>query len=65
MSLDEIKNLPVIERIQAMEILWDSLCHDNEAIKSPDWHTKILENRREMLVSGQARFISLTQLKDL
>ena len=44
-------NLPLekmssIEKLVAMEKLWDDLCH-SVGCQSPDWHKKILEEREE------------------
>jgi hypothetical protein len=65
MSRAEIEEMSILERIQAMEMLWDSLCQDEEEIQPPSWHEEVLEERRIGLESGKARFISLSQLKDL
>ena len=59
----EIKNMSTIERIQAMELLWDALTHDDNAIESPSWHEEILRGRKEKIESGETKFISLDQLK--
>jgi putative addiction module component (TIGR02574 family) len=59
----EIKNMSVIERLQAMEELWNSLCHEEIEIESPEWHKDILEARRKKIVKGEAEFISLEDLK--
>lgn len=58
------KSLPIENRIMLMEELWDSLCHENEEIKSPTWHQEILEERMELIKSGQAKFISIQELKN-
>ncbi len=46
-----------------MEKLWDSLCHEESEIESPEWHKEILESRREKIKKGEAEFISLEYLK--
>ncbi len=63
MSIAEIKNMSTIERIQAMELLWDALSHEEKEIKSPAWHEEILRIRKKRIDSGEAKFISLNQLK--
>lgn len=63
MTITEIKKMSIIERLQAMEELWDSLCHEENEIESPGWHKDILESRRKKIKEGEAEFISLKDLK--
>jgi putative addiction module component (TIGR02574 family) len=63
MTITEIKKMSIIERLQAMEELWDSLCHEENEIESPEWHKDILESRRKRIKEGKAEFISLADLK--
>ena len=44
-----------------MEVLWDSLRTANP--DSPEWHGKVLAERRAKIESGEANFISGTELK--
>lgn len=45
------------EKIQAMELLWDDLCHSTDSISSPSWHKKVLQNRECLLEEGSDEFI--------
>ncbi|MBT3879693.1 MAG: addiction module protein [Candidatus Scalindua sp.] len=63
MTITEIKKMSIIERLQAMEELWDSLCHEENEIESPGWHKDILESRRKKIKEGEAEFVSLEDLK--
>ncbi len=63
MTTTEIKKMSTIERLRAMEELWDALCHEEEEIKSPAWHGKILEERKNKIKSGEAEFITIEDLK--
>ncbi len=63
MTITEIKKMSTIERLQAMEELWDALCHDDQEIESPVWHEEILEERRKKLETSKAEFISIEDLK--
>jgi len=49
--------------LQAIELLWDSLVYENDAVKTPEWHEEILQERKEKNASGGATFISLADLK--
>ncbi len=63
MNSIEIKKMSVIERLQAMEAIWDSLLHEEPEIESPEWHKNILEERKRKIEDGKAEFISLKALK--
>ena len=64
MSTVEIENMTHIERLQTMESLWDSLTHDGAEMASPDWHSNILEKRKQNLNSGDTQFLSLETVRD-
>jgi hypothetical protein len=55
--------MSVIERLQAMETLWDSLVDEESEIESPKWHQEILEERKRKIDTGNAEFLSLEELK--
>ncbi|OYW38580.1 MAG: hypothetical protein B7Z35_06795 [Hydrogenophilales bacterium 12-61-10] len=54
-NLDALTQLPLAERLAAMESLWDSLCNDDAAELSPPWHASVLEERLSELADGQHR----------
>ena len=51
------------KRLQAMEALWDSPIYENGEIDTPNWNEKILEERKNKISNGKAKFISLSELK--
>lgn len=59
----EIKQMSTIERLQTMELLWDSLLDEESEIESPEWHRDVLEERKRKIENGKAEFISLEELK--
>ncbi len=63
MNIDELKKLSSAERIQAMEALWDSMLYEGGEINTPEWHTRILEQRKKAIADGSAKFISISKLK--
>ena len=63
MTISEISKMSVLERLQIMEALWDSLTREPAGIESPKWHEEILSDRKEKIESGNADFISLEELK--
>ncbi len=60
-SPTDLVELPLSERIKCMEILWESLRAANP--DSPEWHGKILSERRSRIESGEAKFLSSSELK--
>lgn len=63
MLINEIKNMPLKERVLLMEAIWETLCQDAPSIDSPEWHKDTLDKRREMIESGQAAFIPIDNFK--
>ncbi len=59
----EIKKMSRIERLQAMESLWDSLLDEESEIESPAWRLDILQERKRKIETGEAEFISLEKLR--
>jgi hypothetical protein len=52
MNMAELTTLPLTERLQAMEVLWDSLCRDDSYNPSPVWHADVLSTRVIEIKSG-------------
>ena len=63
MNTIDIKKMSTIERLQAMEALWDSLLYEDTEIESPEWHRDVLDERIAKIESGKAKFISIERLK--
>jgi putative addiction module component (TIGR02574 family) len=54
MQTAELVALPLAERLQAMEALWDSLCRDQtQAYTVLAWHEEELNKRVAALDSGE------------
>lgn len=53
----------MIERLQAMDQLWESLNQCGDEIASPDWHQDVLADRKARAQSGEAKFLTLAELK--
>lgn len=63
MTIADISKMSVVERLQTMEALWDSLSREPAEFKSPEWHETLLTIRKEKIENGKANFISLEELK--
>lgn len=64
MNTMQIKKMSTVERLQAMEALWESLLEEETQIVSPAWHEDVLEKRKRKIERGEAEFISLEELKN-
>ena len=63
MSIIEIRSMSHGEKVRVMELLWDELCHEEEEPESPAWHGSILAERQNEIQSGQAKFLSIDEVK--
>lgn len=63
LAATEIKNMSLAERLQAMELLWESLASSPEQVDSPAWHKAVLAERMKKVQSGEAKFLTLEELK--
>jgi putative addiction module component (TIGR02574 family) len=48
----EIRKLPVAERLQLIEDIWDSLDGETEELPLPEWHRAELDRRLDALDQG-------------
>ena len=49
---DEMRALPVAERLKLIEGLWDSIDADTAALPLPDWHRDEIDRRLDALDAG-------------
>ena len=58
-TITEIEKLTLPERLEAMELLWDSLVRDASGVISPDWHGEVLAGRLEKIpgIAEQGLFL--------
>ncbi|WP_345785688.1 addiction module protein [Pelagicoccus sp. SDUM812003] len=64
MSISEIKKMSVQERLTAMEQIWDSLCHEDSEPESPSWHGEVLAERKKLMDSPEAKYLTIEQLRE-
>ena len=46
--------MSISEKIQVMELVWESLRQRPDDLPSPEWHRQVLEERTRRLTSGEA-----------
>ena len=52
-----LHEMTIHEKLAAMESLWEDLSRSPETIESPEWRKEILDQRRQHVVEGTARFV--------
>lgn len=62
--MQDINQMTDLEKIQAMEQLWESLTRGQRMPEPPEWHGDELKKRSAKIREGQASYTSLDQLKE-
>ena len=65
MGIDEIKNLDINQRLNLIDMIWQTLENQEKDIESPAWHKDILKKRLEKIEKNEVKYISLDELKRL
>ena len=60
---EQISRMYSSERVEAMELLWESFSTEGIDYPSPDWHGKLLAERSEIIDSGKATWLSVDELQ--
>jgi putative addiction module component (TIGR02574 family) len=63
MSLAEIMQMTVAERMELMEKIWESLRLDEEELPIPDWHREILSERLKRMEEGMVETFSIEEVR--
>ena len=63
LAMKQISQMSSSERVEAMELLWESFAKDGIDYPSPDWHGRVLAERSEIIESGKAIWLSVNELQ--
>ena len=63
LEASEIDKMSLPERLRAIEQLWDAVCRESGDMASPEWHRDIVANRKARAERGEAKFLTLAQLR--
>ena len=63
MSIDEIKQLDITERILLVEEIWDSIAQEQEQVSLSEYEKKVLDERLASLENDQDDLMSWNELK--
>ena len=59
MSALEIQQMPRLEKLKLMEILWADLSRDEAEVESPAWHADALRETAERVARGEEKILRL------
>ena len=62
-EIAQIERMSVTERVQLKEWLWEARRLKSGEISSPEWHWDILAERKARARRGEAKFLTLDQLR--
>ena len=65
MSIAEIHQLPLSEKLQIMEAIWEDLRAQAGELPVPDWHKELLDERLKAVAEGRAEILDWEDAKRL
>lgn len=63
LAKEEISRMTSRERVETMELLWESFAKEGVDYPSPDWHGQVLTGRSEIIESGKASWLTVDELQ--
>jgi putative addiction module component (TIGR02574 family) len=63
MNIAELKKLPLNEKLQIIEVLWEDLRNQEEAVPVPEWHKKMLDERLKAVEEGREEILEWDDIK--
>jgi len=63
MSIADIRSLPLDEKFQIMEALWQDLREPIDDSPAPDWQKDLLDRRHEAVQSGAEQILDWDDVK--
>lgn len=61
--IEQIRQLPLREKLIAMEAIWDDISRAEAALDIPQWHKDLLDEREQLIAEGKTRFIAWEDAK--
>ena len=63
MSIAEIHQLPLSEKLQIMEAIWEDLRARAEEMPVPEWHKELLDTRQDAVAMGREQVLDWDEAK--
>jgi hypothetical protein len=64
MSIAEIRQPPLAEKLKIMEAIWEDLRAQAEQVPVPAWHKELLDERRKAVEEGREQVFDWDSIKD-
>jgi hypothetical protein len=64
MSITEVRQLPLAEKLQIMEAIWEDLRAQAALLPVPPWHKELLDERRKAVEEGREEVFDWDAIKD-
>ena len=64
MTIAEVHQLPLSEKLQIMEAIWEDLRSQAEAVPVPDWHKELLDARQKAVAEGREEILDWDIVKN-
>lgn len=64
MSVTEISQLPLLEKLQIMEVIWEGLRQRADGMDVSAAERELLDDRRQRVANGQAMILDWDAVKD-
>ena len=61
---EEIQAMPLREKLQVMEALWDDIASQDDVLEMPQWQKNLLDERERMVAEGKAEFVDWEVAKE-
>lgn len=63
LAKEQVSRMSSSERVEAMELLWESFAKEGIDYPSPELHGKVLADRSDIVESGKAVWLSVDELQ--
>ena len=63
MSIGEIQQLPLSEKLQIMEAIWEDLRLHADQVAIPQWHKDLLDARRKAVDENREEILEWDEVK--
>lgn len=63
LPMEQISRMSSSERLETMELLWESLAREGVDCPSPEWHGRVLAERSAIIESGKAVWLTVDELQ--
>ena len=58
-----LDSMTTLDKLRALERIWDDLQRKPENIPSPSWHGDVLQDRESRIKEGSSQFLDWTEAK--